>query len=325
MRSARSNSYKSLIASSALVLAMVAGASPLPREAASATGDGRAERRLSEADLASSYPGFDLPQFASGNISAQFLGTHGNRRADSTDSQAFDPGRPGSGDSIQDMLRGFVTVRRAGMEPSAAQSPTNIRRPPEDSLGIDLGLSTNEWVRESLQGVFGSVLSLAVDERGNASFSVLDLGDFSIVISADRSEVAFTSGDDVLVSARRVGAGSGGDGGYPAGYSDAEHGRGSAPATPPGESPLRQAIALVLDIASHPLSFIVYVLIAGYALASYLFSVHGRRTKTAGKSRRSSRHHSVSSVLDAAAMMAAPVVKKPRKRIRVRVRARKYR
>jgi hypothetical protein len=63
----------------------------------------------------------------------------------------------------------------------------------------------------------------------------------------------------------------------------------------------------------------------GYALLWGLLSVRAKRPISGGGSHRSSRHHSVSSVLDAAAMIPAPAVKKPRKRTRVRVRARKYR
>ena len=326
MHSVRGNACKSMFASSMLLLAALSAvAAPLPRDAASANGDGLEGRRLSEADLALSDPRLDLPEISAANNYAQLLGTPGGRRTNSADPQAFDLGQPGSAQSLQEMLRGFVTVRRAsGQSASAAQPRANNRRAADDAMGIDLGFSTDEWIRESVQGVVGSVLSLAVDERGNASFSMLGLGDFSVVISADRSELAFASGDEVLATARRTSTGPHPGAGY-ASHADGQGGYGPGAPIVPSESPLRRALELALEIASHPLSFIVYALIAGYALMWGLYSARAKRPRSGSGSRHSSSLYSVSSAVHGAAMIPTAAVKRVRKRMRMRVRVRKYR
>ena len=314
--------------------APIAWASPLPRDAA-ATQDGRSGQRWSDADLALSDARLDLaPESGIASNQALLLGAQGGRHTG--EGQPFDFGsgsarNPAQFGSVHDTLRSFLNVRRGGGGAAPAKQSRGRNSPPDDPLAFDLGLATNEWVRESVQGLTTSVLNLNVNERGQASFSVLGWGDFSVIVSADRSEIALTSAGDPIVTAQRAGQSSyPGGGGYSASYGNAPwgyaEGGGAAPG-PIGESPLKRAIELALEIASHPLSFIVYALIAAYALVWGVLSARAKRP------RRASAHHLPSVVrsaplihrASAAVAAAAAPAKRHRKRVRVRVRVRKYR
>lgn len=189
---------------------------------------------------------------------------------------------PGGGLSLRDSLRSYVNVLR-GSEPGQDSGAERRRGPQGEPLGlagVDLGPAANEWIQETVQDILISALRLDVNQRGQTTFSVLGLGEFSVNLSPDRTEVAIASGDTVLATAQRTpgprpggngyGGNSDGDGWYPGGMSI------TAGSSLPGESPLRQALELALDLASHPLSFLVYGVILAYAL---LWSVLSRRAR----------------------------------------------
>ena len=304
-------------------------ASPLPPDAGAA-GEGPVERRLNAADLALGDTRLELlPDASAANMQGQLPGT--GWRSYSKDVQSFDLGQtrdPMTGQftgSLQDSLRGFITVRR-----SSSPAPSAGLRPRASSgqasgadLGLDLGFSTNEWVRESVQGVVTAVLSLNVNARGEASFTVLGLGDFSVILAGDRSEIAFASGDDIVASARRTAHASQTSAEPQSAGPLGDQAAGGGPRGA-GVSPVRQAIELVVDVTTHPLSFIVYTLFGGYALAWAILSARAKRIRHKG-ARRAHRQHSMFYAGSAAATVPAPAPKKVRKRIRMRVRVRKYR
>src|SRR5262245_44162127 len=141
----------------ALLIAMAcsASAAPLPRDAASANSDGRAERRFSDADLALSDPRSELLPEIGSSVKTQILGTEGNRRFKIDDVQSFDFGQIAGG-TPQDMVRSLLTVRRAN-SPNTGGASRGRNRAASD--GLDLGFTSNEWVRESVQGVMTTVLN----------------------------------------------------------------------------------------------------------------------------------------------------------------------
>ena len=325
MHFSRGYAYLGAAGVSALYLiASCALAGPLPRDAASANGEARTERPRTDADLALSDPRFDLlPETSPTGVQRQLAGVDASRRVLSGDAHSFDFGQAAhpAGGSVEDMLRSFVNIRRDTRAEPAGASARRSKPQDADPLGFDLGLASKEWIRESVQSVMTSVLNLNVDERGQASFSVLGLGDFSFIVSADRSEVALLSGDDVLVAAQRAAYPSpAGSGAQSAAHANEWiHGdSGTAAAGEVGHlSLLRQAIEIALEIASHPLSFIVYALIAGYALVWGVLSGLAKRPLRAAAGRRAARVHAIAH----AAVNATP----KRSRKRTRVRARKYR
>ena len=315
MYTACSPSFGPLSLSLLLGLVAPVAASPLPRDA----GEGPTERRVSAADLALSDPRLELlPDASAAGIQGQLPGAGWrsySRDVQSDLGQFRDPMTGQFTGSLHDTLRSFITVRRnSGPTPAGPSPRTSNGQAADPALGLDLGFSSNEWVRESVQGVMTSVLSLSVNERGQASFTVLGLGDFGVIIAGDRSEIALVSGNDIVASARHTAYPSQASGEpQPAAPWGNETATGGT--TGVARSPVRQAIELVVDVTTHPLSFIVYALMGGYALAWTLLSARARRHRHA---RHSHRHDSMSAV-------PAPAPKKVRKRMRMRVRVRKYR
>lgn len=315
-----------------LTLALPAGTAPLARDAAYTNGDRPIERRFSDADLVSSDSRLGNTPEMPINTQEQLLGVGAGRRSRSADASNFDlgPVTHAPGGSMQDMLRGFITVRRNNAPAQSGPRRADGRTPDSDAVGIDLGLSNNEWVRESVQGVMDTVLRLNVNERGQASFSVLGLGDFSIIISADRSEIAFASNDDVIATARRTAQPAQAYGPRSAGYATGPGGGaspiGGDPASfGPGESLLQRVLQLAWEMASHPLTLILYAFILGYGLIWALLSSRAKRPARSGTGHKSRRRHHSLSYAGGDASLAQPVAKKQRKRLRIRLRVRKYR
>lgn len=315
----------------ALAVDHQAGAAPLPSKAA--FDDQHVTRRASASELALRDPRLEFSDEAASGFQQQLLGTHTGRRP-RPDVHSFDLGRgPDSaanpaGSSLHDVLRSFVNVRPDSAAARGGPPHARARAPADDTF--DLGLASNEWIRDSVEEVLTSVLSLNVNERGQASFSVLGWGDFSVVISDDRSEIELRAGDEAIVIAERTAHGAQGSGAYPGGY--AEHHPSFGGGTrrngeQRGESPLRRAVELLVEVASHPISFLVYALIGGYALAWGLLAGRAnRRLAATARHHRSRRSRSAAPPATAViAAAAAPAEKRARKRIRVRVRVRKYR
>jgi len=198
--------------------------------------------------------------------------------SESDHARLLDPSDTPGGNSALDSLRGFVNVapatsgRRANA--GAARDPRN-----DPLAGIDLGPEAREWVQDAFKGIVDSVLQLDVNERGRASFSILGMGDFGLSVSGDRSQIALTLGDDLLLLAQRSQPAAGGAGsGQPQAGLAAD---GTWRVAAHDETPLKKAVELVMEIAGHPLSMLVYLLLAAYAL---LWSVLTRQP-------RNSAHH----------------------------------
>jgi len=242
--------------------------------------------RMSEADLVLSDPRLELRP----DLGVLELGTdrraggipvrRGSGAPGDTDGMAGpDSGTWLGGLAVRDALRGYVNAPRGTAGP---ESGADRRRGPQGEplglAGVDLGPAANEWIQETVQNILSSALRLDINERGQTSFSVLGLGEFSVHLSADRSEVALTSGDNVLVTAKR--APEAGGPGYGGTYGNGGWESGGTAITPgssvAGESPLRQALELAMELASHPLSFLVYGVILAYLL---LWSILSRRSQ----------------------------------------------
>jgi hypothetical protein len=261
---------------------------------------------LSETELVLSDPRFDpSPDPAALNSAAQLppgqTGRSGRPGAGPQglpsgwdNVQGLDSGAGLGGAAVRDALRGFVNVQRAS--PGAENAPVRRGGPQPDGLGlagVDLGPAANEWIQETVQGILNSALQLDVNERGQASFSVFGLGDFGVSVSGDRSQVALVSGDDVLLTAQRVQPPAGGpSSGYAGSYGGADWAPGGSYGAAPGaagassESPLRQALELAAEIATHPLSLMVYALIGIYALIWSVLSRQARRPRGRPTSQR---------------------------------------
>jgi hypothetical protein len=192
-------------------------------------------------------------------------------------------GRGSAAGSPLDLFRGMVNRQPAG----DARTGRQRNAPPRPNAGPDsalLGTETQEWVEDAVRGIINSAVELRVNDSGRISFSVLGLGDFGVMVSGDRNEIALVSGEDVLFSAQRdpyprlppqgTGNGTPGDGGF-----------GGMPAGPAtgsgGDSSLRQALDLASEIATHPLSLLVYAIVGAYALLWNILKAQGdRRTQT---------------------------------------------
>jgi hypothetical protein len=215
--------------------------------------------------------------------------------------------------SAFDALRGVVDVPSGGS--GAVASGAGRQRPPEtrDGAGMQLGADSRAWLHEAVRGIVESALELRVDRGSRGTFSILGLGDFSLGISSDRAEIEFDSGEDVLFSAHRAP--------YPM-YSHATSGHRSqdafstaaSPSTayaPTNEHPLKQALELAAEVGTHPISMLVYVIIAIYAL---LWSVLSRQPRAP---RHAHAHHArAHALIDAAAHATTSRTGRKRRRFR---------
>jgi hypothetical protein len=173
-----------------------------------------------------------------------------------------------------EIFRSMVNVPKGGA-PKAAPRTGGA---PDD--GLQLGADTREWIDDAVRGIVNSVIDLRFNEQGRTTFSVLGMGDFGIMMSGDRNEIALvTGGDDVLLTAQRVpfppsaqGAGSGFQDANAAAYLPG----GAAGA--PGDYTLQRLLETVQETATHPLSLLVYaIVIAFVALWSILNAQANRR------------------------------------------------
>ena len=195
-------------------------------------------------------------------------------------SNARQDARHGAG--VFDALLGVANVApampAAGRAISARPARTN-----DPLAAIDLGPEARQWTQDAFRSIVDSVLELDVDARGRAAFSVLGMGEFGIAVSGDRNQIAFLAGEQPLYTVQRTPEPAGGFGpGFSGGHGSSWNAGASAPAGWMEGSPLRKVLELVLEIATHPLSLLVYLIIAAYVL---LWNVMNRRTR-----RRS--HHS---------------------------------
>lgn len=175
----------------------------------------------------------------------------------------------GAAPSLSEQLRSFVNVdpSHSRAQPQARPGTGPQRVPPPAFAGIDIGEVTDEWLKDTVRTLVDSTLRLEVDERGRASFSILGLGDFSLSVSGDRSQLALSQGGDALFVLDRPQL--------------PPHAAAEAPLGPAysaryaGEQPaIKQVVELVADVASHPISLLVYCVVAAYLL---LWSVLSRQ------------------------------------------------
>ncbi|MCC6532949.1 MAG: hypothetical protein IT531_10400 [Burkholderiales bacterium] len=273
----------------------VALASPLSVQDAVPESHGPARwQRASETDLLSADTRLDIaaePGASSGSSSHALRspGPHGGgvlSPALSWDARTYDLTSGGAGNALFDSLRNLVNVQPLSGDRGAGAMREGGVPPVNPTAEFDFGPESREWMQEAVKGVMSSVLQLDVDARGRTSFSVLGLGDFSVSLSGDRSQIALTAGDNVLLTAQRVGGAAAGYGGdY--GASSYRWGGASA-AAPQGGSPLQEAIELVTEVASHPLSMLVYCIIGGYIL---LWSLLSRQSGNPPQQHPEARQH----------------------------------
>jgi len=217
--------------------------------------------------------------------------------------QSYFPGASHTGGTTTDTLRGFGLGSSASPAFDALRDFVNVpaerhegagsrvgqRHPANrtDDLALTLAPEAQAWIQDAVRSIVDSTLQLH-EREGRATFSVLGLGNFGLMVSADRAEIAFVSGEDVLFSAHR--SPYPGMSGQPAGsYSERDPFRSSSAASPAhapiDAHPLRQVIELAAEIGTHPISLLVYLIIAIYALLWTVLSRQARRAPRHARSR----------------------------------------
>jgi hypothetical protein len=337
-----------------LALCAAAVASPLTTAEASASAGPPAWSTLSAEQLVRTDAALDAapePLALGGGLGAEALRA---RSAAFGLTGALDAIGDQGAASLREQLRNFLNVERGSAGPG---HPGN--RPPQRSAelagidpgyaGIDPGTVTDEWIRDTVQALVHSTVRLETNARGRTAFSVLGVGEFSVNVSGDRSAMTLAEGDNVLFVAQRPQPWGGALPGarYPGPGGAAELGYladDPAPLEPP---PLKQVLELAADMATHPVSLLVYCIIAAYLLlwsvlshekrkrrgrarAALLVPSAGAETPAApvrSKRRRRFRRRAPDAGLQRAAEpvaeAAAPVKVRKRVRMRIRVRIRK--
>lgn len=177
----------------------------------------------------------------------------------------------GLSSSLADVFRPLVNLNPRATE-AGGKAQAQPGRHNEQDITMS-GTELHDLVEEAVRGIVSSAIELRVDDQGRASFSLMGMGDFGVMVSGDRNEVALVSGADVLFTANRNpypqpgGYGGAGHDYGPAGLSSA-----SRPVDTRGESPLHQAMELLSEIATHPLSLLVYAIVGAYVLLWNLMS-----------------------------------------------------
>lgn len=254
-------------------------------------------RRLSETEIVGT--GFVRPE--SGLLSPSIAESAVQQYLDSASGESGNPWARDRGNGFQygsgtgspfEIFRSMVNVPKG----SPRNAPARAGSVPDDGL---LGADAKEWVDEAVRGIVNSAIELKVNDQGRTTFSVLGMGEFGVMMSGDRSEIALVAGDDVLLTAHRVpypqsgpGAGQGfPDGNAPAAFT-------GAPSA--GEASIQKALETVQEIATHPLSVLVYAVVGGFLVLWKLMSAQPSRPAapasfrpqgTEPVSRRSSRRH----------------------------------
>jgi hypothetical protein len=179
-----------------------------------------------------------------------------------------------TGPGLVDQLRYLVNMDSASGPTSARTGGRGARAAPAAFEGIDMGEAADQWLRDTVKSLVESTLRLEVNENGRTSFSVLGLGDFALNVSADRSQIALTEGNEALFVVDRMPAA--GNGRNPA--SGAFY--GPLPGARPGtEQPaIKEMVELVADVASHPISLLMYCVVAAYLV---LWSILSRQQNKA--------------------------------------------
>jgi hypothetical protein len=276
---------------------------------------------LSAAELVLTDPGLEsAPEFSANDISGTprerraRAGLQGTGRDPGTDMfYGLDAEGAISTATFRDALRGLVNVQPGG--PPRKGTPQRRGNVPPDNFGLDLGAEAREWIQGTVNDIVDSMLRPEFNARGRVSFSILGVGDFSVDASADRQQIAFSAGDEVLLTAHRqsltadpgYGGPQGAIGGpvahYPASVSSAG---------PSGSGHLlHEILEVVSDAASHPIALLVYAVLLAYGL---LWAVLSRRNSRPMPVRNHSRPIAY----------AEPMANLQRSRVRGERRARRH-
>lgn len=265
-----------LIASLGAAIATPLGASRTHDPAA----DAGVARRLSDAELANAAaldartPGMsDLTESLD-----HFLGASRPSWMDVAESDQ--PGSflhgVGTGSPF-DILRSAV-VTQPGRE-------AGRRGPSRSQLNLDdpvLGVEAQAWLEDAVRAIVNSAVELRITEQGRTAFSLLGSGEFNIAVSNDRNEIALVSGEDILLSANRTPQ-------FQHTGMPLSERRFAEPLEATAERPrglvLQEALEAATEMATHPLSLLVYALIAGYALLWQVLASQGQRRIRAAAAR----------------------------------------
>jgi hypothetical protein len=189
----------------------------------------------------------------------------------------------GGSSSVVDAFRSLVNLNPRASE-GAANAVVRRGGPAEQDF-VMAGTALQDWADDAVRGLVNSAVELRVDEQGRATFSVLGMGDFGIVVSGDRNEVALLSGLDVLFTANRSPQSQvPGYGGTGSGYGPGDPRPAARPIDTTGGSPVHQALELLSEIATHPISLLVYLVIGAYVVLWQVMSAtrHTRAQPLAG-------------------------------------------
>lgn len=156
-----------------------------------------------------------------------------------------------------EVFRSLVNVPKGGTQ-------TGARRPGGTAGNDLLGADAREWIDDAVRGIVDSAIELRVNEQGRTSFSVLGMGDFGVMMSGDRNEVALVSGDDVLLTAHRMPYAQSGSGTGPSAFNASTPGHSTAGTG--RDHSLQQALDTLQEIAVHPLSLLIYAIVGGFAV-----------------------------------------------------------
>jgi len=266
----------------------IARATPLTDGFATQPGnDSRPARPLSEAeivDTATLRPQDGLLSPAAvGGVVQQYLGNAGETGNSWARDKAnsFELGA-GIGSPLE-IFRSMVNV------PKGTPRNTAPRPGGGSEDGLPLGLEARELIDETVRGIVNSVVELKTNEQGRTSFSVLGMGDFGIMVSGDRNEVALVEGEAVLLTANRLPPSA-----QSAGASFQEMNTvaylpgGSASAT--GEYSMQRLLDTVQETASHPLSLLVYAIVIVFVVLWNILSMQANQ-RPAPAARESWHNH----------------------------------
>lgn len=194
-----------------------------------------------------------------------------------------DPSERGArmtGQGVVEQLRHLVNVESDAVAASATgRSDNRGARNPAAVAAFDVGEAADQWLRETVQTLVDATLRLDVNERGRTTFSVLGLGDFSLSVSPDRSQIALSEGDDALFTVDRARPANAGDRGPQAPFGPDRGARDGA-----GQPAIAQMLELASEVATHPVSVLVYCIVIAYLI---LWSVLSRqRDKVRARARK---------------------------------------
>lgn len=170
-----------------------------------------------------------------------------------------------------EVFRSLVNVPKGGPQSAA-------RRPGATTENDFLGADARELIDDAVRGIVDSAIELRVNEQGRTTFSVLGMGDFGVMMSGDRNEVALVSGDDVLLTAHRMPHAQFGPGTGPSPFDARTSGHSTAgPGGTGRDHSLQQALDTLQEIAVHPLSLLIYAIVGGFAVLWNIMSSQTER------------------------------------------------